>query len=550
MAWATLDTGTGGVDLDLEYGSIVDDTTGGSVTETTTKGAVSYLRVQLRGGNAVSDSGNNLSVSGGAVDDKNYGSYNVSKSTGGNYPSSPISLVPQGVTLTYGSTSSENCTVEWSGIDYTGNLKGTRSFTYPRRPYRAPDIPNVNITSSTVTASGQQRDTSKDKYWENLTYWLSTNGNSYESIGTDVSGATTSRSYTSAPDSRYRGRARAKNGDNTGEYGYSGYYYTTPTMPTGFTAVRRSGSTTVDLDWTNPSNYGTIIVIERNLAGAGWVTLKNVSGTTTTDTVALGTTAQYRIKTKTEDASNGVPSVNSAESDWVTSGTISAGYVIPAVPTITSWQYLGGNVVATVSGNNDSSASTGWWQYLVTGLYTDGVWATDVQRAGTTTIISAPAALDSFYVFRAKSRNPVGDSAYRTSATIYAPPSPPTLNFSRAPNGGAIQVYSPTYGGTTTDIQLERSLEGSGGSWTLVGAYIAGDSLIDSTVPPGAAAWYRARSINPGPTPSEYSTVLACPAVLVTDISKIPGVTKLYNGTTRIRQVFVQDTRIWTDGTA
>lgn len=168
--------------------------------------------------------------------------------------------------------------------------------------YNAPDAPvltltRVNDTSATITVSGNQSNSTLDKYWDDLFWELKTDSGSWASGGTvngdvqsiPVSGLSANR--------RYQVQARAWNAAGSGAYGQSGYIYTTPSAPTGVTAARVGASATVTVGWTSTAAWAGSHVIERSVNGAAWEQIGTSATTSFTDTLDTTSSATYRVKT-------------------------------------------------------------------------------------------------------------------------------------------------------------------------------------------------------------------------------------------------------------
>ena len=118
--------------------------------------------------------------------------------------------------------------------------------------YTLPGAPVVTLTriddsSVRVTISGNQSNPALDKYWERIYWSIQTDTAAY--VGSDyVSGDTTSFTIPGcSADHRYKVMARVWNSAGYGEFGLSGYVYTTPAAPSAATATRLGASTTVNV---------------------------------------------------------------------------------------------------------------------------------------------------------------------------------------------------------------------------------------------------------------------------------------------------------------
>ena len=83
MARTTLDTGSNGIQLQLEYGSLVDAATGGSITPNTTSVKFSNLEAWIdANGYPFYDSSNKLTASGGWVADDSWTNIDIPTTSG------------------------------------------------------------------------------------------------------------------------------------------------------------------------------------------------------------------------------------------------------------------------------------------------------------------------------------------------------------------------------------------------------------------------------------------------------------------------------------
>ena len=173
MARDWFDTGNHGIALGLEYGSIVDAATGGAITADTVNGKVSNLEAWIKTDDwQFSDSSNKLTWSGGAVNDGSDSNINAGTSSSKKLKE----LTPQAVALKFGSTVSGTVALSLTGIEAAGEtLSGSRTFTFPARPYHLPAMPSVTIDGGNYYCGGNQTDPAQDSYWQYTDWHLETN---------------------------------------------------------------------------------------------------------------------------------------------------------------------------------------------------------------------------------------------------------------------------------------------------------------------------------------------------------------------------------------
>ena len=542
MARVTLATGSNGISLQLEYGAIVDAATGGAVTSSTTAVQFSTLEVWLvTTSQSFRDYSNKMVVSGTGVVPNTWNNFNLNMVA--NKQLRLASLTPAARPIVYGSALTIAVGVTVSGIEYTGTLSGSYVGVAPARPYSKPATPSVDIGNGTVAISGHQRDSAKDKYWELLDVALETDGVWSTWIGYGISGGTTSASWSSGSDRRYRTRARARNNAETGDYGTSGYWYTTPLAVANVAAARAaSGSTSVNVTWDNRAQYSGQVLIYRGLNGAGRVLVHTASGTSEkwVDSVPLASTATYHIVTVTPQ---GVNKATSTSSNVVSVGR---GYSTPNAPTSVTLTKKG-DTTATIGikGNNNSSSSSAYWDDINYWLQVDtGAWYGDWTAAGNATAIPVTGMqLNRRYRARARAVNAAGSSGFAYSNYIYTEPAAPTgITITRTKGTNKVKIAATDASTWGTGVQVDRSTN-DGDSWTAIGTAPLTDSLHDEK-----PALYRFSTVTPSPSIRSDYVVRSVAALLTTDKGRIPGTNRIYLGTNRIRQVLLGTNRFWVDG--
>lgn len=542
MARVILATGSNGISLQLEYGAIVDAATGGAVTSSTTAVQFSTLEVWLvTTSRPFRDYSNKMVVSGTGVVPNTWNNFNLNMVA--NKQLCLASLTPAARPIVYGSALTIAVGVTVSGIEYTGTLSGSYVGVAPARPYSKPATPSVSIGNGTVAIAGHQRDSSKDKYWELLDVALETDGVWSTWIGYGISGGTTAANWSAGTDRRYRTRARARNSAETGDYGTSGYWYTTPLAVSNVAAARAaSGSTSVNVTWDNRAQYSGEVLIYRGLNGAGRVLVHTASGTSEkwVDSVPLAATATYHIVTATPQ---GVNRATSASSNVVSVGR---GYSTPSAPTSVTLTKTGDTTgTIGIKGNNNTSSSSTYWDDINYWLQVDtSDWYGDWTAAGNSTAIPVTGMqLNRRYRARARSVNAAGRSGFAYSNYIYTEPAAPTgITITRTKGTNKVEIAAIDTSAWGTGVQVERSTN-DGDSWTAIGTAPLTDSLNDEK-----PALYRFSTVTPSPSIRSDYVVRSVAALLTTDKGRIPGTNRIYLGTNRIRQVLLGTNRFWVDG--
>ena len=542
MARVTLATGSNGISLQLEYGAIVDAATGGAVTSSTTAVKFSTLEVWLvTTSQSFYDNSNKMVVSGTGVASNTWTNFNLNMAA--NKQLRLATLTPAARPIIYGSALTIAVGVTVSDIGYAGTLSGSYVGVAPERPYSKPATPSVGIGNGTVAISGHQRDSSKNKYWELLDVALETDGVWSTWIGYGISGGTTSASWSSGSDRRYRTRARARNNAEAGDYGTSDYWYTTPLAVSNVAAARASsGSTSVNVTWDNRAQYSGEVLIYRGLNGAGRTLVHTASGTSErwVDSVSLASTATYHIVTATP---RGVNRATSASSNVASVGR---GYSTPNAPTSVTLTKTGATTgTIGIKGNNNTSSSSTYWDDVNYWLQVDtSDWYGDWTAAGNSTAIPVTGMqLNRRYRARARSVNAAGRSGFTYSNYIYTEPTAPTgITITRTKGTHKVVIAATDASTWGTGVQVERSTN-DGDSWTAIGTTPLTDSLHDEK-----PALYRFSTVTPSPLIRSDYAVRSVAALLTTDKDRIPGTNRIYLGTNRIRQVLLGTNRFWVDG--
>ena len=175
--------------------------------------------------------------------------------------------------------------------------------------YNVPNPPSVaivrtGVSTATVTIAGNQNTATNDRYTATLDWQIQVNGAAFAGGAWGLAGSTTSIPVTGLPaDSQIRVQARFGNAAGESAWAQSGYLYTVPDAPSGFTAARaNAGSSTVNLSWVNNAGYPANYLLEK-LAGGVWTQVATFAGNAVAGTVQQGQaeSASYRLRTVTSD---------------------------------------------------------------------------------------------------------------------------------------------------------------------------------------------------------------------------------------------------------
>lgn len=540
MTRTTLDTGSNGIQLQLEYGSLVDAATGGSITPNTASVKFSNLEAWIdANGYPFYDSSNKLTASGGWVSDDSWTNIDIPTTSG---TRKLKELSPQSQAIKFGGTNgSVTVSLTLTGINSAGTLSGSYSRTIPRRPYNAPNAPAVVIGDGTATAEALQLDDEADRYTEDLTWELETD----DVPAAFAAGAATiaTRAVAMEADHRYRMAVAASNTDRTGPYGYSDYWYTEPAVPVMTGAARQATKTQVLIEWTNHSRWANVSVLERSDdGGTSWYQIFAGAALSYTDTVALNATPRYRVRLQTPAGANTAVSTNSNEL------SIGLGWAAPDAAASVSLSGSGGNLVVSWAGAQYTPTADKYWQSTTIEVFdqTNTLVASVTRSGSNSTLAVSVAAKPGFYA-RVRGANSNGTGAWTTSGWVYnAPGVPGSFTAGRATPASATVLLAWTAASGVVDGYVIERGSSVAGPWTTVGT-TAGPSL-ETTLSPAQTAWYRVRARTPSPVVEGTSTEAVYVQVgLDTDRSKMPGWRRIYVGDERIVLVYSGVQRIWVD---
>ena len=548
MARDWFDTGNHGIALGLEYGSLVDAATGGAITADTVNGKVSNLEAWIKTDDwPFTDSSNKLSWSGALVNDGSASNINAGTSSSKKLKE----LTPQTIALKFGSTVSGTVSLSLTGIEAAGEtLSGSRTFTFPARPYHLPAVPGTAIDGGAYYCSGNQNDPAQDSYWQYTDWYLETN-DVLAIQHSNLPGSQTGVNYAAAANSRYRGFIVSKNASGNGA-AYTGYYYTAPNAPSGVAATRAAGSTQVNLSWAaNGSRYVGSYRLWRSLNGGAYSHLKDVAGLSTTDTVPLGSTASYYVVALTPVGVNQGVSANSAVV------AIGSGYNVPNAPGVALVRTGTTTATITITGNQNTATNDRYtaqldWQLQVNGAAFGG-GATNL--AGTTTSIPVTGLpADSQIRVQVRFGNATGESAWAQSGYLYTVPDAPSAFVAARADAASSTVNLSWVDNSTYDATVLVEKKVGAGDWVQTATFAA--PAVSGTVVQGQAesASYRLRVVTPDNQYSSYSNEQTVAVAFVTNknytrIGDVP-LDYCFVGEQRIRRIVKGSTVLWEDGDA
>ncbi len=555
MALDWLDTGSHGIRLGLEYGSVIDADTRGAITADTAEAEVSNLEAWIDTDDwPFTDNVNRLEASGSAVTDDVW----TNLTAGTTNAKKLKELNPQRNALQYGNPVTRACTLSLSGIEAAGEtLNGTHNFTFPALPYHAPLTPTVTIDADSINCTGNQADPAADRFWETVLWSLETNG-VWAPMGFAELGSVVSKAYAPAANGRYRGSVQAFNETGSSSVGVSLYWYGAVSAPGAPSMTRSFNSTTINLSWAagaSPS-YARTYLLERSLNGGAWTQIAATNGLAFADTVAVGSVAFYRVRAKTPDGGANV--VYSAYSPIAGASPSGKHWTQPNPPTVGLALTGASTATITIGGNQNNPSIDKYWEWVDWQISQNGAafagGGTGLAGA-TTSILVAGLAVDSRYIVRASSRNSEGgSSAWVSSGAIYTKPDAPSaFTAERAAAGSTTVNFTWTNNAAWPGQYLiERSLD-NGASWTQIISTSAASASTTQSI--SQAALYRMRvAALAGSEMSAYSGSVAVGVAFISDRTKMKmGTTQIdyiYVGTQRVRRVYRGTTAVWEDGDA
>lgn len=558
MARDWLDTGNHGIAVGLEYGSVVDSVTRGAITADTVNAEVSNLEVWVKTNNwTFTDTNNHLSVSGSAVTDDSWSNLNAGTSSSKKLKE----LNPQANALQYNNPVTRACTVSLSGIEAAGEtLSGTHNFTFPARPYHVPSPPTVGLDANYVHISGNQNDPAQDRYWQFLDVYYSRNDAAWVAVLTNYLGSGTDLNLFSFTEANcfYRVLVYAKNSAGASAGTVTGYFYGPPSAPGTPVTSRSLNSTTVNVSWAAGASpgYTRTYILDRSLNGGAWTQIATTNGLAYTDTIAVGSTAHYRVRAVTPIGVNQGASVYSATSAVSASGQ---HWTVPNAPVLVL--NLTGASTATVgiSGNQNNPSLDKYWQWIdwQYSVNANAFGGGGTGLAGTTTVINTTGlAANSRHRYQVRSRNVEGGpSAWTIAAAVYTKPNAPSSFTAERASAGSSTVNFTWVNNAAWPNQylIEKSTD-DGLSWSQIIA-TQSNGAAATTQSISQAARYRMRVNTPAPSMlSDYSAEVAVGVAFVSDRTKMllgsSQIDYIYVGTQRVRRVYRGTSVVWEDGDA
>ena len=186
---------------------------------------------------------------------------------------------------------------------------------------------------------------------------------------------------------------------------------TVPGAPTGLSATAQTGGTSVELDWTAPTNNGGSTIIDYEVSSDDGGTWNSTGSATTAYTVTgldKGTEYIFRVRAVNSPHGDGDASASVTETTLTT---------VPASPTnlTASVTQTTADLSWTAPTDTGGTAITEYQYRFTTGTTAGGTW-TDTDDTATSITISSLTA-DTEYTFQVRAVNSVGNSAASNAVT-------------------------------------------------------------------------------------------------------------------------------------
>lgn len=229
-------------------------------------------------------------------------------------------------------------------------------------------------------------------------------------------------------------------------------------------SIAGGGTTVPTISWALPSaytnGYGSIPFfgwkVERSFNDGDYSVIATVSWDTTsyTDTSATSNGKYtYRVRNYNEGRDDAATTRHYIQyAPYVNCGSVTMTYtVVPTAPASVSIAKAGlgnKNMVVTIKhASNSANSSTIWNNIYIERSVNGGNWTQVVNlsggyaNSGTTTWTDTSTSYNSYYLYRARSHNSVGNSGYATSGTVWAPAAIAAYDSSGTKKTGIVFAY-------------------------------------------------------------------------------------------------------------
>ena len=253
---------------------------------------------------------------------------------------------------------------------------------------------------------------------------------------------------------------------------------TVPGAPTGLSATAQTGGTSVELDWTAPTNNGGSTIIDYEVSSDDGGTWNSTGSATTSYTVTgldKGTEYIFRVRAVNSPHGDGDASASVTETTLTTRPDPPTNLTVSVTQTTADLSW-------TAPTDTGGSPITEYQYRFTTGTSVGGTW-TDTDDTATSVTISSLTA-DTEYTFQVRAITSVGNSQSNPSVTettlsvsVSLPSAPQTLTATAQTNGTSMALSwaapSDNGGAAISDYEY-RYAEGtsvpSADSWTAPGS--------------------------------------------------------------------------------
>ena len=268
---------------------------------------------------------------------------------------------------------------------------------------------------------------------------------------------------------------------------------TAPGAPTSLSATAQTGGTSVELDWTAPSDNGGAAITDYETSsddGTTWVSTSSTSTTHTVSSLDKGTEYTFQVRA-INSAGNGTASASVTETTATT---------VPGAPTSLDATMTRTTAALSWTAPVDTGGSpiTEYQYRFTTGTTAGGTW-TDTNSTAVSVTISSLTA-DTEYTFQVRTVTTVGSSqsnpsVTETTSSQSAPSAPQNLSVTAQTGGTSVELDwdapTDTGGSAVTDYDVSSD---NGTTWASTGDTATAYTLTG--LDKGTEYNFRVRAVN------------------------------------------------------
>jgi fibronectin type 3 domain-containing protein len=263
-----------------------------------------------------------------------------------------------------------------------------------------------------------------------------------------------------------------------------------PNAPSNLTAAA-SGSSVINLSWTDNSADETSFVVERSLtSNSGFTTIATLAANTTTyvnSGLTGSTTYYYRVQ-----ATNAAGS-----SAWSNTASATTTGVLPNAPSNLTATAAGSSVINLAWTDNSTDETS----FVLQRSLSEGSGFTTIATlpANTTTYVNSGLTGSTTYYYRVQAANAAGSSAWSNTANATTTGGLPAAPSNLVAKSGSCRAINLTWVDNSTNetsFQISRSLS-SNGTYTNIATLPANTTAYTNTgLSLGKKYYYKVRSVN------------------------------------------------------